>query len=196
MRVGRGRGPSREDWLDRLGLADLAAPTPGDLSGGQAQRVALARALAGDPALLLLDEPLSALDARTRLDVQSELQRHLSGFAGPCLVVTHDPLEALVLADRLVVLEDGRIVQDGSPAQVARRPATEYVAKLVGLNLYTGTADGDEVAPRRRRDVRRARPRRSTAPSSSRCARPRSWSARTGRTSPAPATRGRPRSSA
>ena len=145
---GAGRARSRavaQDWLDRLGLAELSARRPADLSGGQAQRVALARALAGDPALLLLDEPLSALDARTRLDVQAELRRHLSGFAGPCLVVTHDPLEALVLADRLVVLEDGRIVQDGSPAQVARRPATEYVAKLVGLNLYTGTADGDEV---------------------------------------------------
>ncbi|WP_051640006.1 ABC transporter ATP-binding protein [Cellulomonas sp. URHE0023] len=148
----RARGMSRSDarttadrWLARLGLTELSGRRPGDLSGGQAQRVALGRALAGDPALLLLDEPLSALDARTRLDVQSELKRHLSSFDGPCLVVTHDPVEALVLADRLVVLEHGRIVQEGSPADVARRPATEYVAKLVGLNLYTGTADGDQV---------------------------------------------------
>jgi molybdate transport system ATP-binding protein len=132
-------------WLDRLGLTDLADRKPGQLSGGQAQRVALARALAGQPALLLLDEPLSALDAGTRLDVQAELKRHLAEFAGPCLLVTHDPLEALVLADRLLVLENGRIVQEGTPAHVARRPGTEYVAKLVGLNLYDGRADGPEV---------------------------------------------------
>lgn len=133
-------------WLDRLGLTDLAGRKPGQLSGGQAQRVALARALAGQPALLLLDEPLSALDAGTRLDVQAELKRHLADFAGPCLLVTHDPLEALVLADTLLVLEDGRIAQEGSPADVARRPGTEYVAKLVGLNLYAGHADGSGVA--------------------------------------------------
>ena len=148
----RARGVSRHDardaatrWLTRLGLTEFTTRRPADLSGGQAQRVALARALAGDPALLLLDEPLSALDARTRLDVQTELNRHLTDFAGPCLLVTHDPLEALVLADRLLVLEDGRIVQEGSPAHVASRPATEYVAKLVGLNLYHGTVDGPEV---------------------------------------------------
>jgi len=99
-------------WLSRLGLTDLADRKPGQLSGGQAQRVALARALAGEPRLLLLDEPLSALDAGTRLDVQAELKRHLTDFAGPCLLVTHDPLEALVLADRLIVLEGGRIVQE------------------------------------------------------------------------------------
>src|SRR5204862_4775073 len=127
------------------GLSELAGRRPGDLSGGQAQRVALARALAGSPALLLLDEPLVALDAGTRLDVQTELKRHLSDFDGPCLLVTHDPLEALVLADRLVVLEGGRIVQEGTPALIARQPGTDYVAKLVGLNLYAGRADGDTV---------------------------------------------------
>jgi len=134
-----------EGWLNRLGLTELADRRPADLSGGQAQRVALGRALAGDPAILLLDEPLSALDARTRLDVQTELRRHLTEFTGPCLLVTHDPLEALMLADRLLVLEDGRIVQEGTPAQIARRPATDYVARLVGLNLYTGHADGPQV---------------------------------------------------
>ena len=133
-------------WLDRLGLSDLADRKPGQLSGGQAQRVALARALAGEPALLLLDEPLSALDAGTRLDVQAELKRHLADFTGPCLLVTHDPLEALVLAGRLIVLEGGRVVQEGTPAQIARQPATEYVAKLVGLNLYAGRVDGSHVA--------------------------------------------------
>ena len=133
-------------WLDRLGLTGLAGRKPGQLSGGQAQRVALARALAGQPELLLLDEPLSALDAGTRLDVQTELKNHLAAFTGPCLLVTHDPLEALVLADRLIVLENGRIVQEGTPGQVARQPATDYVAKLVGLNLYTGRADASQVA--------------------------------------------------
>jgi molybdate transport system ATP-binding protein len=145
---GLGRQAARSaagHWLDRLGLTDLADRKPAELSGGQAQRVALARALAGRPALLLLDEPLSALDAGTRLDVQAELKRHLADFAGPCLLVTHDPLEALVLADHLVVLEDGRIVQEGTPGQIARRPATDYVAKLVGLNLYAGRADGSQV---------------------------------------------------
>jgi len=146
---GLGRAAARaaaRSRLDRLGLADLAGRKPAELSGGQAQRVALARALAGEPALLLLDEPLAALDAQTRLDVQSELRQHLADFAGPCLLVTHDPLEALVLADQVVVIEGGRIVQEGTPAQIARQPGTDYVAKLVGLNLYAGRADGDTVA--------------------------------------------------
>jgi molybdate transport system ATP-binding protein len=125
-------------WLERVGLADVARQRPAELSGGQAQRVALARALAADPAVLLLDEPLAALDARTRLELRSELRRHLTGFTGPSLVVTHDALDALVLADRIAVLESGRVVQTGRPADVARRPATEYVARLVGLNLYRG----------------------------------------------------------
>jgi len=138
---GTRRAAARRDaagWLRRLGIEDLAGRRPGALSGGQAQRVALARALARQPRLLLLDEPLAALDARTRLDVRAELRGHLSAFEGPTLLVTHDPLEALVLADRILVLEAGRVVQDGPPALVARRPATEYVARLMGLNLYTG----------------------------------------------------------
>jgi molybdate transport system ATP-binding protein len=145
---GLGRQAARSaarHWLERLGLADLADRKPDELSGGQAQRVALARALAGEPALLLLDEPLSALDAGTRLDVEAELRQHLAEFTGPCLLVTHDPLEALVLAGRIVVLEGGRIVQEGTPGQIARQPATDYVAKLVGLNLYAGRADGAQV---------------------------------------------------
>lgn len=128
------------EWLDRLGVADLAGRRPTALSGGQAQRVALARALAGEPGVVLLDEPLAALDAGTRLAVRTDLRRHLVGFGGPALLVTHDPLEALVLADHLLVLDGGRAVQRGTPAEVARRPATEYVARLVGLNLYRGTA--------------------------------------------------------
>ena len=139
---GASRGESRRAaarWLDRLDLGALAARRPGQLSGGQAQRVALARALACHPRLLLLDEPLAALDARTRLETRGELRRHLSAFVGPSILVTHDPLEAMVLADRILVLESGQIVQEGTPAAVARRPATEYVARLVGLNLYPGT---------------------------------------------------------
>ena len=145
---GAGRTSSREaasPWLSRLGLDGLAGRRPGELSGGQAQRVALARALAADPRPLLLDEPLSALDAGTRLDIQTQLRGHLADFPGPVLLVTHDPLEALVLADRLLVIEAGQVVQHGTAAQVARRPATDYVARLVGLNLYRGRVDGQTV---------------------------------------------------
>jgi molybdate transport system ATP-binding protein len=120
----------------------VAGRRPGELSGGQAQRVALARALAMEPRLLLLDEPLAALDAGTRLAVRTDLRRHLTSYGGPAVVVTHDLVEAMVLADRLVVLEGGRIVQTGPPAEVARRPRTAYVADLVGLNLYGAVASG------------------------------------------------------
>jgi molybdate transport system ATP-binding protein len=132
-------------WLGRVGLAEQARRKPRQLSGGQAQRVALARALAVRPALLLLDEPLAALDARTRLDTRAELHRHLADHPGATLLVTHDPLDALVLADRLVIVEDGRMVQQGDAASVTARPRTDYVARLVGLNLYRGRADGNTV---------------------------------------------------
>ena len=142
--LGKARARSAIDpWLARLDLTDLAHRHPQQLSGGQAQRVALARALAASPQVLLLDEPLAALDAQTRLDVRGELRRHLAHFGGVCLLVTHDPLEALILADQLLVLEDGRVTQTGTPSDVASRPATTYVASLVGLNLYRGTATGD-----------------------------------------------------
>jgi len=132
-------------WLARMEIADLAGSRPRSISGGQAQRVALARALATEPDLLLLDEPLAALDARTRLLVRGELRRHLADYAGATLVVTHDPVDAAVLADRLVVIESGRVVQEGPPLAVARRPRTDYVARLVGLNLLTGTAQGQQI---------------------------------------------------
>jgi molybdate transport system ATP-binding protein len=131
--------------LERVGLADRAQARPRQLSGGQAQRVALARALATRPELLLLDEPLAALDAHTRLEVRSQLRRHLAGFDGATVLVTHDPLDAMVLADRLIVIEHGRLVQQGPPGEVARRPRTDYAARLVGLNLYRGVADGAGV---------------------------------------------------
>jgi len=132
-------------WLDRVGLAEHARRKPRQLSGGQAQRVALARALAVDPALLLLDEPLAALDARTRLDTRAQLHRHLADHPGATLLVTHDPLDALVLADRLVIVEDGGIVQEGDAATITARPRTDYVAQLVGLNLYQGVARGHTI---------------------------------------------------
>ncbi|MEV0390653.1 ABC transporter ATP-binding protein [Nonomuraea sp. NPDC050643] len=131
--------------LERVGLADRAAARPRQLSGGQAQRVALARALAVRPRLLLLDEPLAALDAHTRLEIRSHLRRHLADFDGATVLVTHDPLDAMVLADRLIVIEHGAVVQQGVPTEVTRRPRTDYVARLVGLNLYRGLADGARV---------------------------------------------------
>ncbi|MBQ1051176.1 ABC transporter ATP-binding protein [Micromonospora sp. C51] len=133
------------DWLARVGLADHARRKPRQLSGGQAQRVALARALAVEPALLLLDEPLAALDARTRLDTRAQLHHHLANHRGATLLVTHDPIDAVVLADRLVIIEDGQVVQEGDVATVTAQPRTDYVARLVGLNLYRGHADGHHV---------------------------------------------------
>ncbi|MEE4542570.1 ABC transporter ATP-binding protein [Streptomyces sp. V4-01] len=145
---GTGKAQARAlaaELLDRMGLAEHAHARPRRLSGGQAQRVALARALATAPRLLLLDEPLAALDAGTRLDVRAELRRHLAAFEAVAVLVTHDPLDAMVLADRLVVVEQGAIVQQGTPAEIAHRPRTDYVARLVGLNLYRGRAEGDVV---------------------------------------------------
>ncbi|WP_229379354.1 ABC transporter ATP-binding protein [Streptomyces sp. VRA16 Mangrove soil] len=132
-------------WLERMGLAAHAGVRPRRLSGGQAQRVALARALATRPRLLLLDEPLAALDARTRLEVRAELRRHLAEFEAVAVLVTHDPLDAMVLADRLVVVEHGTVVQEGGPSDIARHPRTDYIAQLVGLNLYRGEAEGHTV---------------------------------------------------
>ncbi len=142
------RAAAREragEWLTRLDLTDLAKTRPANLSGGQQQRVALARALAREPAYLLLDEPFAALDAQTRVVVHSEIRQHLSGFAGPVVLVTHDPLEALLLADRILIIEAGRQVQLGTPGEVTTRPATNYVARLVGLNLYAGSCTGETV---------------------------------------------------
>ena len=128
------------DWLARLGLAELRRRHPRQLSGGQAQRVALARALACEPQALLLDEPLAALDVQTRAEVQGELRDHLREFGRPTILVTHDPIEALLLATRIVVLENGRVVQTGSSADITSRPLTPYVARVVGMNLYRGTS--------------------------------------------------------
>lgn len=130
-----------QDWLDRVGLAGKASLKPSELSGGQRQRVALARALAPEPRVLLLDEPLAALDVTTRAAMRRDLKTHLASFRGIRLLVTHDPLEAAVLADRLIVIENGRHVQSGTPVEVTEHPRSRYVADLVGVNLLRGKAE-------------------------------------------------------
>jgi len=127
-------------WLERVGLSHRYGAPAGELSGGEAQRVALARALAGEPRLLLLDEPLGALDATTRSTLRGDLRRRLHDYGGIRLVVTHDPLEAMALADRLLVLEAGRVVQSGTKEELISRPRSSYVADLVGVNLFRGHA--------------------------------------------------------
>jgi molybdate transport system ATP-binding protein len=132
-------------WLARVGLADHADHRPRALSGGQAQRVALARALAIDPRLLLLDEPLAALDVGTRGDVRRDLRRHLATFEGARLLVTHDPVDAYTLADRVVVLEAGRIAQAGTLEEINAQPRSRYIADLVGVNLVRGTGHDGSI---------------------------------------------------
>ncbi|MFD6108853.1 ABC transporter permease [Streptomyces yangpuensis] len=133
-------------WLDRLGVGHLAHRKPSQLSGGQAQRVALARALAARPRLLLLDEPLAALDQTTRARVRHTLRTHLAGFGGVCLIVTHDPVEAVSLADRVLVLADGRALQDAPPAEVSRHPRSPWVARMLGRNAWPGITSADGLA--------------------------------------------------
>ncbi|WP_326609406.1 ABC transporter permease [Streptomyces scopuliridis] len=137
VRRAEARRTARE-WLDRLGVGHLAHRKPHQLSGGQAQRVALARALAARPRLLLLDEPLAALDQTTRARVRHTLRGHLDGFGGVCLIVTHDPVEAVSLADRVLVLDDGRVLQDAPPAEVTRNPRSPWVARMLGRNAWPG----------------------------------------------------------
>ena len=133
------------DWIERFGLTDLAGRRPHELSGGQQQRVALARALAGDPRVLLLDEPLAALDIATRAQVRRSLREYLDGFAGERLVVTHDPLDARALAARIVVIEEGRVTHDASYSELVDRPRSRYVAELVGMNVIEGRSDGSST---------------------------------------------------
>ncbi|WP_457207715.1 sulfate/molybdate ABC transporter ATP-binding protein [Nocardioides sp. P5_C9_2] len=153
----RSRGVSRrearhraEQWLARVGLADLADRRPGELSGGQAQRVAIARALATEPRLLLLDEPMAGLDVTVAMALRIELARHLRDYDGVTLLVTHDALDALALADHVVVLDGGRVAQQGTPDDVAAHPRTSHVARLVGLNLLR---DDDGFTSFRPQDV-------------------------------------------
>ena len=131
------RGSGRRDaraaarsWLDRLSIGPLCDRRPAELSGGQAQRVALARALVLDPPLLLLDEPMAALDASTRLEVRAEIAAQLRDYSGVTILVTHDAADALALADSTVVLHSGSVVQRGPTTEVATAPANDYVAGL------------------------------------------------------------------
>lgn len=143
----RSRGADRaearrtaRDWLARLGIEPLAARRPRQLSGGQAQLVALGRALATAPRLLLLDEPLAALDVSTRASLRRVLADHLDSFAGARLVVTHDPVDAFLLADLVHIIEAGRVTQVGTPAEIRLHPRTPYAADLAGANLLRGAA--------------------------------------------------------
>jgi molybdate transport system ATP-binding protein len=133
------------EWLRRLGIEGLSGRRPHQLSGGEAQRVALARALVTRPKLLLLDEPLSALDVRTRAQLRRTLSEHLNTFSGPRLLITHDPTEAFLVADEIHVIENGAISQSGSAKDIRLRPRTRYAADLAGSNLLEGTADRGHV---------------------------------------------------
>lgn len=145
-RVGRDEafGEARQ-WMRRLGLNGLEKSKPRDLSGGEAQRAALARALITDPDILLLDEPLAALDVTTRAQLRRTLAEHLEGFRGPRLLITHDPIEAFLLADEIHVIEQGTVTQRGTADEIRLRPRTRYAADLAGSNLYTGTASDGQV---------------------------------------------------
>jgi len=138
--VPRGEAVARaEEWLRRVGLGGRTRARPAQLSGGQAQRVALARALATAPRMLLLDEPLSAVDASARIALRRELRAQLDGFDGVRVLVAHDAVDAFAFADRIAVLEHGQVVQAGTPAEICARPGSGYVADLVGVNLFAGT---------------------------------------------------------
>jgi molybdate transport system ATP-binding protein len=149
----RARGASKASsheqartWLGRVGSDGLEGSRPDQLSGGQAQRIALARALASDPKVLLLDEPLAALDATTKVEVRRELSKHLSTFKGSAVLVTHDPVDAFTLADRVVIVEHGQVVQDGAFVEITAHPRSSYVADLAGVNLLTGSMMGGVFA--------------------------------------------------
>jgi molybdate transport system ATP-binding protein len=137
--LGNSRARARDiaaGWLERLGLEQLADRRPEQLSGGQAQRVALARALAAEPEVLLLDEPLAALDADVRPDVRTELGAHLAHWGGITIVVTHSLTDAAALARDIVVLEAGKVTQRGSLAQLVAAPATPYVESFTAETAW------------------------------------------------------------
>lgn len=129
-----------QELIASLGLGELARVRPADLSGGERQRVALARALARDPQILLLDEPLAALDSHTRAAVRAELKEHLRRYGLPTVLVTHDYADAAALSDRIAVMVDGRIVQVGTATELIASPASPFVANFIGSNVVHGRA--------------------------------------------------------
>jgi molybdate transport system ATP-binding protein len=130
-----------DELLERFGISHLAGERPGELSGGERQRVALARALARDPGVLLLDEPLAALDAHTKAEVRIELEELLRGLDLPTLVVTHDYEDAVALAGTVGVLVEGGLRQIGSPDELVASPSDPFVASFTGANLLRGRAE-------------------------------------------------------
>ena len=138
--AGVGRPASRtaaRRWLDEVDATELAERTPGQVSGGQAQRIAVARALAAEPRLLLLDEPMAALDVAVTPALRQTLRRVLADQT--VVLVTHDVLDALLLADRVVVMDGGRIVESGPSSEVLSRPRSAFAARIAGLNMVEGT---------------------------------------------------------
>lgn len=151
----RSRGRSRREsdhkaqqLLDTFGIGHLSHRKPRELSGGQAQRVAIARALATEPRLLLLDEPFAGLDVTIAMALRIELAQHLASFDGVTILVTHEAIDALTLADQVLVLDDGVVAQRGTPQHVAARPATDHVARLVGVNLIREHDEFTTFSPR------------------------------------------------
>lgn len=144
---GAGRSRARRDaerWLTEVGLADLGARTPAQLSGGQAQRVAIARALAAEPEVLLLDEPLAGLDVAVAASVRALLRRVSSTEGRATVLITHDLLDVLTLADRVMVLEAGRVVEVGPVAEVLAAPRSGFGARIAGVNVVRGQVSGDD----------------------------------------------------
>jgi molybdate transport system ATP-binding protein len=139
----RSRRP--EHWLAEVDAADLGDRMPRQLSGGQAQRVALARALAAEPDVLLLDEPLTGLDVAAATAVRKVLRRVLTRDGRSAVMITHDVLDVLTLADRVLVLESGQITEKGSAATILTTPRSQFGARLAGVNLVAGTAAGHGV---------------------------------------------------
>ncbi len=132
-------------WLERVGVSQIADQKPSTLSGGQAQRVALARALATEPDVVILDEPLSAVDIAVRTDLRRVIAEQMANHHGPRLLISHDPTDIFVLADEVVVIENGRVTQSGSPLALRRAPATQFVADFTGVNLIRGVAHHGQV---------------------------------------------------
>lgn len=140
------RGAAADELLAQVGLGGFGSRSVEGLSGGEARRVAIARALAGDPDLVILDEPFAGLDVGARAGLRQLIAERRSENRAPWILITHDPAEARILADRIVVLEDGAVTQIGTPAQVQAQPASRYVAELVGVNLFEGVATDGRVA--------------------------------------------------